>query len=69
MVSPSATAIESEKNGIPRFALSEPSIGSTMTSGSAAPPSRPISSETIAPADSRMRSRIASSAARSRARV
>ena len=29
--SPSATAIEIEKNGIPRFAFSEPSIGSTTT--------------------------------------
>ena len=31
IVSPSATAIESEKNGMPRFALSEPSIGSMTT--------------------------------------
>src|SRR5512132_3262882 len=31
MVAPSATASESAKNGIPRFAFSEPSIGSTTT--------------------------------------
>src|SRR5579872_1383772 len=31
IVSPSATAIDSEKNGMPRFAFSEPSIGSTTT--------------------------------------
>ena len=30
-MSPSATAIEIEKNGMPRFAFSEPSIGSTTT--------------------------------------
>jgi len=30
-VSPSATAIEVEKKGMPRFAFSEPSIGSTTT--------------------------------------
>ena len=31
MVAPSATASENEKNGIPRLALTEPSIGSTTT--------------------------------------
>ena len=31
---------------MPRFALSDPSIGSTTTSGSASPPRRPTSSET-----------------------
>ena len=31
MVGPSATAIESAKNGMPRFAFTEPSIGSTTT--------------------------------------
>ncbi len=32
---------------MPRFALSEPSIGSTTSSGSASAPRRPTSSETI----------------------
>src|SRR5437764_7619915 len=63
IVSPSATAIESEKKGMPRFALSDPSIGSMTRSGSASAPSRPTSSETIAPAASRTRARIAPSAA------
>src|SRR2546430_13626467 len=31
IVQPSARASESEKNGIPRFAFSEPSMGSTTT--------------------------------------
>src|SRR5437763_1977768 len=69
IVSPCATAIEREKKGMPRFAFSDPSIGSTTSSGSAPPPTRPTSSETIAPADSRMRSRMTSSAAWSTAVV
>ena len=48
IVGPSATASESEKNGMPRFALTEPSIGSTTTR--TAPPApndrTPSSSET-----------------------
>ena len=63
IVSPSATAIETEKNGMPRLALSDPSIGSTTTSGSSEPPKRPTSSETTAPAACWIRARIASSAA------
>ena len=48
IVAPSATASEREKNGIPRFAFTEPSIGSTTTvSAPPAPKSRsPSSSET-----------------------
>ena len=48
IVGPSATASENEKNGIPRFAFTEPSIGSTTTL--LAPPApnarSPSSSET-----------------------
>src|SRR4051794_31151559 len=62
MVSPSETAMESEKNGMPRFALSEPSIGSTTKRGRPTP-MRPTSSETTAPAASRTRARMTSSAA------
>ena len=46
IASPSATAIETEKNGMPRFAFSEPSIGS-ITTRQRPPPTSPISSETI----------------------
>src|SRR4051794_26903239 len=69
IVSPSATAIETAKKGMPRLALSEPSIGSTTTSGRPAPPTRPTSSETTPPAASRRRARMTSSAAASMAVV
>src|SRR6266487_125168 len=66
MAWPSATATEKEKNGIPRFALTEPSIGSTTTCVEPLP-RRPASSDTTvssSPRDSRRR-RIACSAAAS----
>ena len=47
MVSPSATAIETEKNGIPRLALSDPSIGSTTMRKGPSLSRMPTSSETI----------------------
>ena len=46
IVPPSATATESEKNGSPRFALIEPSIGSSTTPGYHRPTRTPSSSET-----------------------
>src|SRR5579871_93631 len=60
--------METAKNGMPRFALSEPSIGSTTTRVEPLP-RRPTSSETIATSRSRKRARIASSAALSTAVV
>ena len=68
-MSPSATAIETEKNGIPRLAFSEPSIGSTTILVGPLP-KMPISSETIVvPSIDARRSRIAFSAAASTAVV
>src|SRR6266545_152902 len=64
MLSPSATAIESEKNGIPRFALSEPSMGSTTTRQRPSPTS-PTSSDTIVASSPSKRARITRSAAAS----
>src|SRR6185295_11546029 len=62
--------METEKNGIPRFALSEPSIGSTTIRHGPSPSRMPTSSETIvAPSTSRRRSRITRSAAASTAVV
>src|SRR5919204_2283692 len=70
MVSPSATATEREKKGIPRFALREPSIGSTTIRSRPSPWSSPTSSETIvAPSIASSRSRITRSAAASMAVV
>src|SRR2546421_100169 len=64
MRGPSATAIETLKNGIPRFALSDPSIGSTTTSV-VLPSTVPISSETIETPSGRRRSRTTRSASAS----
>src|SRR5437763_14024269 len=68
MLSPSATAIEIEKNGMPRFAFSEPSIGSTTTVQRPSP-SMPTSSLTMRTSRPRKRSRITASAAASTAVV
>ena len=48
MEPPSATASENEKNGMPRFAFTDPSIGSTTTVHGPPDPNRrvPSSSET-----------------------
>ncbi len=64
IVSPSATAIEMEKNGMPRFAFSEPSIGSTTTVQRPFP-STPDSSLTSRTSRPRKRARITASAAAS----
>src|SRR5579862_144576 len=64
MRSPSATAIERLKNGIPRFAFSDPSIGSTTTSVPF-PSMRPTSSDTIETPNGRSRSITTSSTAAS----
>src|SRR6185503_13759519 len=73
MVAPSATASESAKNGIPRLALREPSIGSTTTCvAPPAPNARSPSSSEISvksPPISSSRRTIASSAAASIATV
>src|SRR6266496_137093 len=73
MVAPSATASESAKNGIPRLAFSEPSIGSTTTCvGPPAPKARSPSSSEISVKSARVvssRRTIASSAAASIATV
>ena len=63
-MSPSATAIEIEKNGMPRFAFSEPSIGSTTTVNRPSPRT-PTSSLTSVTSSPRKRSRITRSAAAS----
>src|SRR5579885_2903525 len=64
MRSPSATAIERLKNGMPRFALRDPSIGSTTTSVSS-PSMRPTSSDTIETPSGRIRASTTSSTAAS----
>src|SRR5438132_4421346 len=65
MVGPEATAIERAKKPMPRFAFSEPSIGSMTTNVSPAPIT-PTSSETIVrPSSPSKRARIACSAAAS----
>src|SRR2546421_5325554 len=61
---PSATAIETLKNGIPRFAFSDPSIGSTTTTVES-PSTKPTSSETIETPSGRSRSRTTRSASAS----
>src|SRR5437868_4782181 len=65
---PSATAIETLKNGIPRFAFSDPSIGSTTTTVES-PSTKPTSSETIETPSGRNRSRTTRSASASTAVV
>src|SRR5215210_7359507 len=66
MASPSAAAIETEKNGIPRLAFSDPSMGSTTIRKGPSLSRMPASSETIAaPSTARRRWRITRSAAAS----
>src|SRR5262245_56074431 len=68
MVSPRATAIDTEKNGMPRFALSEPSMGS-ITILRLPLPISPTSSEITVASTPANRARIALSAAASTAVV
>ena len=56
MVGPSATASEKEKNGMPRFAFTDPSIGSTTTL------QRPPAPKVLSPSSSETSTKSSSSA-------